>query len=236
MTIGPVIAVAPAFNEERKIGEVVRKLKACAAVDRTIVVDDGSTDGTAAEAEAAGAEVLRQPKNAGVGAALRAGFKAARARGAAVIVVLGGDDQDNPDEIPRLLGPLKAGFDFVQGSRWTVGGKTENIPLFRRVTTRLYSLLFRWCTGFPSTDGTNGFRAFRANILDRIDLEKPWLNAYELEPFLFYHAAKFFKTAEVPVTKRYPAKGGESYTKMVPFKSWWSILRPLILLKLGLKK
>jgi dolichol-phosphate mannosyltransferase len=179
--------------------------------------------------------VVRRPINEGVGAALRAGFKEARAGGAGIIVVLGGDDQDNPEEIPRLLAPLKDGKDFVQGSRWRTGGRTENINLFRWMTTRMYSVFFRWCTGFPCTDGTNGFRAFRADILDRIDLEAVWLNAYELEPYLFYHAVRNFKAVEVPVTKRYPLhKGG--YTKMVPFKSWWSILRPLILLRLGVKK
>src|SRR5689334_20947672 len=118
-----VIAVVPAYNEEGKIGRVVTRLKSSGAVHQILVVDDGSSDQTVQEAEAAGATVLRQSSNQGVGAALRAGFAKARQMGASIIVVLGGDDQDNPEEIPRLLKPIQEGYDFVQGSRWMAGGR-----------------------------------------------------------------------------------------------------------------
>ncbi|MBU1853746.1 MAG: hypothetical protein KJ957_06870, partial [Candidatus Omnitrophica bacterium] len=113
-----------------------------------------------------------------------------------------------------------------------------NMPLFRLVTTLMYSFLLKVITGFPVSDGTNGFRAFRLNILkdDRINLWQAWLDRYELEPYLFYKVIEYnFRVKEVPVTKYYPRKK-IGYTKMVPIVSWWSILRPLILLKLGIKR
>ena len=149
------------------------------------------------------------------------------------------DDQDNPSEIPRVLRPiLHDHFVFVQGSRYLAGGARVNIPLFRRVTTAIYSVLFKTIIRFPVTDGTNGFRAFRTSVLkDRsINLWQAWLDHYELEPYLFYKVIETgLPVTEVPVTKRYP-KGKVGYTKMVPILDWWSILRPLVLLGLGFKK
>jgi len=176
-TIDParVAIVVPAYNEVGKIGEVVRKVPRRYAAC-VIVVDDASTDATAEEAHRAGAErVIRQPVNRGVGAAIRAGLLGAKQAGFEFAAVLSGDDQHEPDELPRVLAPLFEGSaDLVQGSRWLPGGATPGIPAQRRWLTRLYPLLFRWASGYPCTDGTNGFRAFRLALLDdpRIRLEQ----------------------------------------------------------------
>lgn len=232
-----VAAVVPAFNEHGKIGEVVRKVPRRFAAC-VIVVDDCSSDGTADEARAAGAErVLRHEVNRGVGAAIRTGLLEAKRAGFAYATVLSGDDQHEPDELPRVLGPLFAGeADLVQGSRWLPGGATPGIPPDRRWLTRVYPLLFRIASGYPSTDGTNGFRAFRLAMLDdpRIRLEQGWLDRYELEPYLLYQAVRAgYRVREVPVTVRYHARGT---TKMRPLRDGWRILRPLIFLRLGLKR
>lgn len=120
-----VAVVVPAWNETGKIGDVVRKVPRCWA-SSVIVVDDCSADETAAEARAAGAEVvIRHEVNRGVGAAIRTGLLEARRRGFAYAAILSGDDQHEPDELPRILGPLFAGeADLVQGSRWLPGGST----------------------------------------------------------------------------------------------------------------
>lgn len=239
MKKGKVIAVIPALNEEGKIGIVVSGIKSENVVDSVLVVDDGSTDNTRKEAEAGGAEVISQPRNMGVGAALRTGFRYAQEKGFDIIVVLGADNQDNPSEMNRLLRPItEDGFDFIQGSRYMPGGVRVNIPLFRWITTGFYSFLFKLLIRFPLTDGTNGYRAFRTSILNNpgMNLDQRWLDRYELEPYLYYKAVELnFKVSEVPVTKRYP-KDDIGYSKMIPFLDWWSILRPLIFLKLGLKK
>src|SRR5205823_3441030 len=118
--------------------------------------------------------------------------------------------------IRRLVAPLEAGeADFVQGSRRLEGRRTVDMPFFRRLTTKLYSALFRVATRFPSTDATNGFRAFTTRLTrdPRIRLDQPWLDTYELEPYLLYSAIRFgYRVREVPVTKRYDRTLG--YTKM----------------------
>jgi glycosyltransferase involved in cell wall biosynthesis len=232
-----VAVVVPAYDERGKIGAVVRKVPRDQA-RWVIVVDDGSGDGTADEAREAGAdEVLRLPRNRGVGAAIRAGLLHARRLGATHAAVLSGDDQHEPAELPRVLAPLLAGeCDLVQGSRWLPGGQVPGIPRTRRWLTRLYPLLFRWLSGFPVSDGTNGLRAFRLDLLDHplIRLEQDWLDTYELEPYLLLGAFRAgFRVREAPVTVRYHARGT---SKMRLLRDGWRILRPLILVRLGLRR
>jgi len=113
------------------------------------------------------------------------------------------------------------------------------MPFYRKISTRfIHPLLFSLITGKRITDSTNGFRAVRLSLLDdkRINLNQPWLDHYELEPYLFYKAITLgYKVTEVPVRKLYPPKQ-EGYTKMKPIVGWWSILRPLFYLGLGIKK
>jgi dolichol-phosphate mannosyltransferase len=231
-----VAVVVPAWNEAGKIGDVVRKVPRRWAAT-VIVVDDHSSDGTADEARAAGAEVvLRHARNLGVGAGIRTGLLEAKRRGIEFAAILSGDDQHEPDELPRILAPLFAGeADLVQGSRWLPGGATPGIPPDRRWLTRLYPILFRLTSGFPVTDGTNGMRAFRLAMLDspQIRLEQDWLDRYELEPYLLFQAVRArYRVREAPVTVRYHGRGT---TKMRLFRDGWRILRPLVLLRLGLR-
>ena len=231
-----VAVVAPAYNEQGKIGDVVRKVPAEYA-SCVIVVDDHSSDETSGEAKAAGAHlVIRQATNLGVGAGIRTGLLAAKERGLDFGVVVSGDDQHEPSELPRVLGPLfRDEADLVQGSRWLPGGATPGIPPDRRWLTRVYPWLFRLASGFPSTDGTNGFRGIRLSMLDdpRIRLQQDWLDRYELEPYLLLRAVQCgYRVREVPITVRYHDRGT---TKMNLISDGWRILRPLVYLRLGIK-
>ena len=231
-----VAVVIPAYNEEGKIGRVLAKIPT-SVVDLTIVVDDASRDGTADEARRGGATVLSHVRNRGVGAAIRTGIDHARGQGLDIVAVLSGDDQHVPSELPDVLAPLLAGAaDLVQGSRRLKGGAALEMNLFRRLTTRIYPLLFRLATGYRSTDATNGFRAFRVAIFDdpRIDLWQDWLDTYELEPYLLYQAVVTGRrVVEAPVTVVYHTRGT---TKMKAVRDWWRILRPLVYLHLGLRR
>lgn len=230
-----VAVVVPAWNEHGKIGDVVRKVPRRWA-SCVIVIDDHSSDDTSEEARAAGAEVvIRHPHNQGVGAGIRTGLFEAKRLGYEFAAILSGDDQHEPDELPRILAPLFAGeADLVQGSRWLPGGATPGIPVSRRWLTRLYPMLFGIASGFPVTDGTNGMRAFRLAMLDDpgIRLQQDWLDRYELEPYLLFQAvACRYRIVEAPVTVRYHGRG----TTKMRLKDGWRILRPLLYLRLGLR-
>lgn len=234
------IVIAPCYNEEVKIGKVVERIQAMREqiVDEILVVDDGSTDRSAEVVRALGATVISLGRVDGVGAALRRGFEYALEKGFDLIVVIAGNNKDEPNEIPDLLKPIvHDGFDFVQGSRFLRKSNRGHMPLYRQVATRVHPILFSVCSGKRVTESTNGFRAFRAELLkdSRINLHQEWLNQYELEPYLYYKTiALGYKTTEVPCTKVYPPKK-IGYTKMKPLVGWWSILRPLFLLKTGIR-
>jgi glycosyltransferase involved in cell wall biosynthesis len=234
-----IIAIAPCYDEEAKIGNVVRRVPRD-VVDEVLVVDDGSTDGSAAVARGEGANVLAMGRVAGVGAAIRAGYAYALEHGYDVAVVMAGNDKDSPEEIPLLLDPIAADeADFVQGSRFLKRAANFGpMPLYRRVATRLHPLLFSLVARRRVTESTNGFRAVHRRVLEdpRLDLDQRWLDQYELEPYLYVKTIRLgYRTTEVGVTKVYPPrKLGQ--TKMKPITGWWSILRPLVLLGLGLRR
>lgn len=234
-----VIAIAPVFDEEQKIQQVIERMPRD-VVDEVLVVDDGSTDRSPEAAREHGATVLSLGRTAGVGAALRAGYRYARDHGYDIAVVVAGNNKDAPEEIPRLLEPIADGrADFVQGSRWL--SRQANfgpMPTYRKVATRLHPLLFSLVARQRVTDSTNGFRAVRTSVLDdpRLELQQPWLDEYELEPYLFLKIIDLgYRATEVPVTKVYPPKQ-LGQTKMRPFVGWWSILRPLVYVGLRLKR
>lgn len=235
-----VIVIAPCYNEEQKIGQVVARIQAMnqKVVDEILIVDDGSTDNSVAVVKKLGASVISLGKVLGVGAALRAGFEYAQKNNFDIIVVMAGNNKDEPNEIPLLLAKIvNENCDFVQGSRFLKKANFGSMPYYRRIATRLHPILFSLVTGKKVTESTNGFRAFRTKLLNdqRINLYQEWLNEYELEPYLYYKVIENqYRTAEVPCTKIYPPKK-IGYTKMKPLVGWWSILRPLILLKFGIK-
>jgi dolichol-phosphate mannosyltransferase len=234
-----IFLIAPAYNEERKIGEVVRRVPRD-VVDETLVVDDGSTDRTAAVAEGAGASVLRLGRVKGVGYAIRSGFERARHGRFDVVVVIAGNNKDSPEEIPRLLDPIcDDGADFVIGSRFLAGGRSGgDMPAYRRVATRIHPALVSLFCRRRVTESTNGFRAMHVSVLDdpRIDLHRPWLDQYELEVYLLMKLLKLgYSVREVPCTKVYPPRA-LGQTKMRPVVDWWRMLKPVLVIGLGLRR
>jgi dolichol-phosphate mannosyltransferase len=234
--LGTVAMIFPLFNERHAIAGLVQRVPPVIA--ETIVVDDGSDDGGPELARAAGARVISQGRRRGVGAAIRTGIEAARANGHAAVVVLAANGKDDPAEAPRLIDRLRDGYDYVQGSRFLPeGGASVHLPRARGLMIRGYTLLFRVLSGFPATDITNGFRAYRLSQLDdpRIRIDQPWLDRYELEYYLQWKAiALDYRVVEVGVSKTYPTGGG-NYSKIRRVVDWWSIVRPTLLLWLHLK-
>ncbi|MCA9408942.1 MAG: glycosyltransferase family 2 protein [Candidatus Omnitrophica bacterium] len=240
------ILVCPiAYNENVKLKNAIERFLSASVYKEVdyMIIDDASDDGTTAMIESfkgQGVKTIRHQKRSGVGAAIRTAIQFAREQEYDVLVIMAGNDKDNPQEIPRLIEPiLREEYDFVQGSRYKqANGIGGDMPEYRKWATKLHPLLMSIITKRKLTDTTNGFRAFRLSIFNdtRININQLWLDKYELEPYLLYKAIVLgYKFQEVPVTKIYPAKK-LGYTKMKPFVGWWSILRPVIFLGLGIKK
>ncbi len=160
-----VIVAIPAYNEEVAIGSVV--LRSLKHADIVIVIDDGSEDRTAEVAKAAGALVLSHAKNEGKGAGIRDAFLYANNSGADVLVLIDGDGQHDPHEIPHLIEPLiTEEADLVNGSRF-LGAAENNVPRYRRVGQEILTLATNAGTRRKITDTQSGFRAFAAWTIPR---------------------------------------------------------------------
>lgn len=159
------IAAMPAYNEGHAIAEVILGCKKY--VDKVIVVDDGSSDNTAEIAESLGGYVLRHEVNKGYGAALKSCFKLAREFNADAMVIIDSDGQHNPDEIPRLLEPLKNGADLVIGSRF-VNGNGKNVPAYRKFGMKILDIVTYLAGGIRVTDSQSGFRAYGKRAIENI--------------------------------------------------------------------
>jgi dolichol-phosphate mannosyltransferase len=233
-----VLAATFAYNEGDKIRRTIARHPPTRTYD-LLIADDGSTDG-ALDGMDPGILVLRHETNRGIGATMKEVFQYALDREYEVLVIHAGNDKDEPKEIPLLLDPIVRGeVDFVQGSRYLGGGGFGNMPKYRVFSTRvLHPLAFSLAARKRVTESTNGFRAFRTALLrdPRIDWRQSWLDRYELEPYLLLKAIRLgYRHCEVPVTKIYPPHE-HGYTKMQPVVDWWSILRPVVYVGLGLKK
>ncbi|MBI4280774.1 glycosyltransferase family 2 protein [Candidatus Uhrbacteria bacterium] len=151
-----VIAVIPAYNEAKTIGGVVQAT--LPFVDAVLVVDDGSSDETGTVAAGAGARVVRHVLNRGLGATLGTGIQAAVRAGASYVVTLDADGQHDPQEIEKLLNPLRRDLaDVVLGSRLLI---SVGMPPARRIANQLGNLLTFLLFGIFVTDSQSGFRAF----------------------------------------------------------------------------
>jgi glycosyltransferase involved in cell wall biosynthesis len=193
-----VIAVIPAFNEERFIGSVV--LKARKYVDTVMVIDDGSGDLTAEIARAAGALVIRHESNRGKGAALNSGFQKARELEAQVLVVLDGDGQHRPDEIPTVTAPILNGeADIVIGSRYL--DRKSRVPFFRIWGHKAFTSATNWLSGTHLTDSQSGFRAFSRNAIQKIKFDSKDFSVESEMQFLA--SQNDLKLLEVPIVIRY---------------------------------
>jgi dolichol-phosphate mannosyltransferase len=229
-------AIIPVYNEQDRIGGVLARF-APGLVDEVVVINDGSTDTTEQILCQYGVTVITHARRQGVGAALRDGLRHLQAKGFEAAVVLAGNGKDDPLEIPLLTAPLVAGeADYVQGSRFLSGGSYRNLPALRCAMIRGYTLLWSASSGRRLTDVTNGFRAYRLHALEdeRIRLDQDWLDTYELEYYLHYKVISLgYAFREVAVSKNYPSR--KKYSKIRPVMDWWSIVKPLFLLRLGIK-
>jgi glycosyltransferase involved in cell wall biosynthesis len=167
LSLGRIVAVVPAYNEAEIVGKVVDEIRAFDPAIDVVVVDDASTDETAAAAREHGATVLELPFNVGIGGAVQTGFRYALAEGYETAVRLDGDGQHDASELGKLLAPIERGeADLVIGSRFVEGNGSYRPPFARRLGIRVFARLVSLLTRHRVTDTTSGFVA-----LDRIGIE-----------------------------------------------------------------
>ncbi len=206
-----MIAIVPAFNEAAAIGAVVTGIRELDPSLDVVVVDDASTDETAAVAAAHGAAVLRLPVNLGIGGAVQTGFRAALAGDYDIAVRLDGDGQHDPGELPKLLEPLERDeADVVTGSRFVDGDGHYRPPLARRIGITWFARLVSAVTRTRVTDTTSGFQALNrrgiALFADDYPADYPEVEATVL---VHRHALRL---VEVPVRMREREHGSSSIT------------------------
>jgi glycosyltransferase involved in cell wall biosynthesis len=195
-----ITAVIPAYNEEKTIGRVIEDTKRY--VQNVIVVDDGSSDGTGNVALGAGATVLRHSKNLGYGSALATGFNYFKNNGAGVMVVLDGDGQHKPSDIPRLVKPLiDDQADIVIGSRFMNREEKTGIPRYRRFGIGIVNRAWNIASGDDVTDTQCGFRAYSRDAVEKMEIKEANMSA-SLE-ILDQAGAKNLRVLEVPVSVNY---------------------------------
>lgn len=198
-----VFLVMPAFNEAGAIAATLDEVLRFLPPRQVIVVDDASTDATAALARDKGVQVVRHALNRGQGAALATGFEAARRGGAKIIVTFDADGQHRADDLPILVEPIQRGeADVVLGSRF-LGTKPPQMPPLRRLMLRLGTVFTRFFSGIKVTDTHNGFRALSADATRIIHIRQDRMaHASELLDQVVRHRLRY---VERPVEVRYSA-------------------------------
>ena len=210
-----VLAIIPAFSEEQFIGQVVRQVSQY--VDAVLVVDDGSSDHTATQAQAAGAKVIRHSTNLGKGAALKTGLNYAVSIKAAFFLFLDGDGQHDPSEIPAFIDAInRSNADLVVGNRMR---NLQSMPLIRRWTNQFMSWQIGRICRIPIADSQCGFRLARKELLPVLMASS---NRFEFESESIILAARFgFRLLFVPVRTIYT----NQHSKIRPLRDTIRYLR-----------
>jgi len=226
------------YNEGEKLRQALKTIPEQRTFD-VLVVNDASTDGTEKIIKEYPFPHINHQTNSGVGKGIKTAIRYALDNGYDILAVAAGNGKMQLHEAEALLAPIREeNVDYVQGSRYLAGGRSENLPLFRRVMIPVFTRLVWLLTGYKGTDATCGFRAYKLDLVRRpgVNIWQDWLDKYELEYYLHYHAAQQgLKIKEVPVAMLYP-QSMNNYSKIKAITGWWSMLRPWVYLKLGLKK
>ena len=204
-------ALVPAYQAEGTVGAVVRGIRDC--IPCVVVVDDGSPDRTAEEAQRAGAQALRLSVNGGKGTALRAGLARVLESDATHVAFLDADGQHDPADLPRLLEAARGGEDFVIGSRMA---EPDAIPAYRYRTNEIGSRVLSRMTGLEIEDAQSGYRVVSADLLRKLRLNA---RGYIIETEILLKAAPHVRRfCQIPVKAIY---GGASHYR--PFRDTWVI-------------
>ena len=196
--------IIPTYDEISNVQTLIPKVLSCGANIEVLVVDDNSPDGTGAWVEETSRRIprlhcLRRPSKMGLGSAYLDGFRYALEHGADLIFEMDADFSHDPDEIPNFLEAAKSA-DLVLGSRYLSGVTVVNWPLKRLMLSYTANLVSRIITGLPVKDATGGYKCFRREVLESIDLDRIKSDGYSFQIEVSFHAwRKGFRIKEIPI-------------------------------------
>ncbi len=227
----------PTYNERDNVEPMVRGLGEVLdlARDRVLVIDDNSPDGTGGIADRLAEElpwlsVLHRERKEGIGAAYLAAFAVALASQAELVLEVDCDFSHDPKDVPRLIAACADGVDVALGSRWVEGGGTVNWGLGRRIVSRGGSLYARVVLGVGIRDLTGGFKCFRRQVLETIDLDAITTRGYGFQIEGTYRALRAgFRVVELPITFVDRRVGESKMTSAIVFEAMQQV--PLLRLR-----
>ena len=219
----------PTYNEVENLEPMVRTLgEVLPEGGHVLVIDDSSPDGTGKLADRLAAElpwvsVLHRLRKEGLGRAYIAGFHRALADGAELVLEMDCDFSHDPRDVPRLIAAVEAGADVAIGSRYVPGGGTENWGLVRRLISRGASLYTRTLL-MPVHDPTSGFKCFRREVLERIDLDAIDSMGYAFQIENVYRARRAgFTVVEVPIVFAERQVGHSKMSRKIVLEAMWKV-------------
>lgn len=222
------------LDEGERIQRQLVRMRPLVDLADVVVADGGSTDGSLELGALRALDVralLTKLGPGGLSAQLRMALAWALDQGYEGVVVIDGNDKDDPAALPSFLAALAAGYDHVQGSRFVAGGRAVRTPLARLLGVRLvHAPAISLAAGVRYSDTTNGFRAYSRQLLldPRVAPFRAVFRAYELHYYLAIRAPRLgYRTIEVPVTRAYPARG-RTPTKITPLRGNLRILGTLL--------
>jgi dolichol-phosphate mannosyltransferase len=231
---GPAWLILPTFDEAENIEAIVaaaasQLASAAPAGYRILVVDDSSPDGTGRLADQLAVadphvEVLHRTDRSGLGPAYIAGFRHALANGADRVLEMDADFSHDPADLPRLLAAVDAGADLALGSRYVAGGSVADWGLLRRGLSRGGCAYARVVLGLGIRDLTGGFKCFRREVLEAIDLDSFRSHGYAFQVELTHRAlARGFRVTEVPIVFRDRIRGRSKMSAVIALEAIWML-------------
>jgi len=226
---GPAWLVLPTYNEADNVEPLVEAARGKLPPGaRVLIVDDSSPDGTGEIADRLATrhenvEVLHRPHKEGLGPAYIAGFRHALKRGAAFVLEMDSDFSHDPAYLPRLLDAAKRA-DVVLGSRYVAGGGVSDWGPLRRAVSRGGSAYARLVLGVGVRDLTGGFKCFRREVLETLDLDEITTRGYAFQVELTYRAIRRgFRVAEVPIVFRERRVGNSKMDLSIAAEAVWRL-------------
>ncbi|OEV03849.1 polyprenol monophosphomannose synthase [Streptomyces oceani] len=226
--LGTVLVIIPTFNEADNIASIVGRVRTAVPEAHVLVADDNSPDGTGKVADELAAEddhvrVLHRQGKEGLGAAYLAGFRWGLERDYGVLVEMDADGSHQPEELPRLLTSLR-NADLVLGSRWVPGGRIVNWPKHREFISRGGSVYSRLLLDVSVRDMTGGYRAFRRETLEGIDMDTVASQGYCFQVDLAHRAIRRgFRVREVPITFVERERGDSKMSRSIVAEAFWRV-------------